>query len=131
MPFVLKTIGDHIRKKRLESGLLQKHVAAQLSVTEESITNWENNNTQPQLQHYPAIIAYLGYDPFVMVAETFGQQVRQYRRAYGLSLKNMGALLGVDGSTVWGWEHHQSVPSPRTKRVFESLTAQEQQSPSK
>jgi len=37
------SIGDNIRKKRMELKLLQKDVARILGVTEDSITNWEKN----------------------------------------------------------------------------------------
>jgi len=26
--------------------------------------NWEKGHTKPEMQNWPAIIAYLGYDPF-------------------------------------------------------------------
>jgi transcriptional regulator with XRE-family HTH domain len=52
----LKTLGDHIRKRRLDLGLLQREVAAKLSVTESTIWNWESNTTDPALRLLPAII---------------------------------------------------------------------------
>jgi len=113
MPIVLKTLGDHIRKKRIQSGLLQKHVAARLRVIEQSVTNWENNNAQPQLKHYPAIIAFLGYNPLELPIVTFAQSLRQYRLRHGLSIERMGALIGVNASTILSWEKGEHVPRPR------------------
>jgi DNA-binding XRE family transcriptional regulator len=40
-PKELKTIGDEIRKRRLDLGLTQKQVAGIIGVTESSIYNWE------------------------------------------------------------------------------------------
>lgn len=112
MPIVLQTLGDHIRKKRLENGLLQKEVAVQLTVTVESVTNWENNNYQPQLKHYPGILTFLGYNPFEVPILTFAQSIKQYRIAHGLNIARMGAICGVNGSTVLAWEKGQHVPLP-------------------
>src|SRR5215467_7944704 len=46
-PKNLKTLGDHIRKKRLELGLLQKEVASRMGVDAESIYRWETNRASP------------------------------------------------------------------------------------
>lgn len=37
-----KTIGEHIRKRRMDLGLMQKEVAGIIGVTESTIWNWEN-----------------------------------------------------------------------------------------
>jgi hypothetical protein len=42
-PQVLSTIGDHLRKRRLDLGLLQRQVADQLGADPCSVTNWELN----------------------------------------------------------------------------------------
>jgi len=42
------TIGDHIRKRRMDLGLLQREVAEIIGVTESSIWNWEHG-TEPEL----------------------------------------------------------------------------------
>jgi transcriptional regulator with XRE-family HTH domain len=59
----LRTIGDHLRKRRLGLGLLQREFAERLGVTESTVTNWELNRTTPALRFLPAIIALLGFDP--------------------------------------------------------------------
>ena len=46
-PKELVTIGDHIRKRRLDLRLTQKRVAAILGVNECTVWNWENNRTKP------------------------------------------------------------------------------------
>jgi transcriptional regulator with XRE-family HTH domain len=42
-----RSIGDHIRQRRLQLGLSQKALAAVLKVTQFSIINWERGVTQP------------------------------------------------------------------------------------
>ena len=62
-PKQINTLGDHIRKRRLDLKLLQKQVADRIGVHELTITNWERNATVPAIRHIPAIIRFLGYDP--------------------------------------------------------------------
>ena len=57
------TLGDHIRKRRIDLRMLQKDVANVIGVSEDCITNWENNRTIPQIQFMPKIIKFLGYNP--------------------------------------------------------------------
>jgi len=40
-PKELKTLGDHLRKARLDKGLFQKDLAELIGVTEKSTVNWE------------------------------------------------------------------------------------------
>jgi DNA-binding XRE family transcriptional regulator len=54
------TLGDHLRRRRLELGLYQKDVAAQIGVTTSSIWNWENNWSSITLRCLPNVIEFLG-----------------------------------------------------------------------
>ena len=58
-PTDLRTIGDHIRKPRLDLGLLQKDVAAIIGVSVCTITNWEKGNTEPMRAHRRPIADFL------------------------------------------------------------------------
>jgi len=55
-PKELITTGDHLRKRRLDLGLLQKDVAQQIGVNRATITNWEINHNYPELRFVPRII---------------------------------------------------------------------------
>lgn len=56
------TLGEHLRRCRLERGLYQKDVAAQLGVTTSSVWNWEHGWTVDQ-RYISRIIVFLGYNP--------------------------------------------------------------------
>jgi len=47
-PKELSTLGDHLRKRRLEVGLLQREVAAHLGVNKTTVYNWERHRTNPE-----------------------------------------------------------------------------------
>jgi len=63
-PKTLNTLGDHIRGKRLDLGLLQKDVAKIINTTTDTIWNLEKNYAIPSLFYIPKIIEFLGYIPF-------------------------------------------------------------------
>ena len=66
------TVGDHIRKRRMDRGLLQREVAEIIGVTESSVWNWEHG-TEPELHYNPKIIEFLGYIPFDCPDDTVGR----------------------------------------------------------
>jgi predicted transcriptional regulator len=70
-----KNIGEHIRKKRLDLGLLQHELAETIGVTESTVCNWEHG-TEPELRHMPKIIEFLGYVPFELPDDPLGKLLR-------------------------------------------------------
>ena len=48
----LKTIGDHLRKARMDKGLLQRDIARIIGVQTDTVTNWENNRSIPHLRYH-------------------------------------------------------------------------------
>lgn len=59
-PTELTTIGDRIRKKRMDRGLRQKDVARGIGVSVCTITNWELGRTTPMAHYAPEIARFLG-----------------------------------------------------------------------
>ena len=57
------TIGDHIRKRRMDLGLLQREVAEIITISESSVWNWEHG-VEPEQHNNPKIIKFSGYIPF-------------------------------------------------------------------
>ena len=58
-----KSLGEHLKKRRLDLGLLQREVATWLGVNGWTVGNWENGKTQPARRFTPKIVQFLGYDP--------------------------------------------------------------------
>ena len=113
------TIGDKLRNRRIELGLLQKEVAERFGVIEESITNWENGHSILQVRYYPKLIAFLEYYPFPEDNISVGGRIQKYRYINGLSHKAMGRLVGVDGSTICRWENWLTAKLPyKLKKHF-------------
>lgn len=100
----------HIKKKRLELQLKQKDVSILIGVSEDTITYWEKRRAEPQIQYAPKIIQFLGYNPYQFETKTLGGRIRNYRLMNGISQKKLGKMVGVNATTVSGWEDDISVP---------------------
>ncbi|MCX5885487.1 MAG: helix-turn-helix transcriptional regulator [Proteobacteria bacterium] len=115
----MKTLADHLRKRRLDLKLFQKEVAQIIGADEVTIYNWENNNTTPFLPFIPKIIAFLGYNPAdTIVKKTLGEKIKSYRWSLGLTQKELAKRLGIDPTTLGKWERCESKPS---KELLEKL----------
>jgi len=118
-PKTLKTLGDHIRKTRLELGLFQREVAKKIGVTESTVWRWERNETSPPARFIPAIITFLGCDPSPP-PRLFSESLLKTRKLLGLTQKAMARRLGVDPTTLARWEHGQSQPSKRCRQTLKA-----------
>ena len=118
IPLFPQTLGDFIRKRRVESLQLQSHVANIIGVSEDTITNWETNRFAPQINLYPAIFQYLGYYPFTHETESIGGKVKQLRNCLGLSFEAAGEVFAVYATTVRGWELNRNQPTTRKRALI-------------
>ena len=55
-----KALGDHLRRRRNESGLHQRQAADRMAVSEWTYANWENGRTTPGAVVYRGIVEFLG-----------------------------------------------------------------------
>ncbi len=122
-PRVLRTLGDHLKKVRLDRGLGQDQVARDLGVAVTTLINWEMNHTRVQTRFIPRVVAFLGYDPRGTPG-SFGEQIRSLRERQGLSQAALAARLGLNASTVVAWERGRlRKPFPKVRRRFEEFIA--------
>lgn len=123
-PRELKTLGDHIKKARLDRGLSQDELARALGVSGSSVMNWERNATEVATRFLPKVTAFLGYDPREARSDHLGERIRTLRERQGLSQEGLAAKLGLNPSTVNAWERGQVRKLfPRVKRQFEAFLA--------
>jgi len=110
---MLRALGDHIRQRRLDLGLLQSEVGDTLGVSESSVWNWERNRTNPEVRFVPKIYDFLGYCPW----EALGglpAMIRRCRMAAGLSQEELARKAKIDESTIAKWERGETCPLPAT-----------------
>jgi transcriptional regulator with XRE-family HTH domain len=117
-PKELKTIGDHIRKRRLDLGFDQKTIGQRIGVCCLTITGWEKRHTKPKVRHLPAIITFLGYDPRPEPM-SLPERIAWFREGKGWSQEQMAEFLGVDEATISSWERKEHAPTRNSVEKIE------------
>ena len=95
-----QTLGEHLRRRRIDRGLLQREVGVQIGVSSETICGWELGRTDPDIRYLPAIHRFLRFCPFDPTW-SFGERLRAAREAKGLSRREVAILLRLDPGTIW------------------------------
>jgi len=116
--FEPQTLGEHLKKRRLNLGLTQNEAAKCLGVTSFTVINWECCRCRPAIQHFPPIRQFLGYDPVVPTAETLTGRLAAKRRELGWSQKEAARELGTDPSTWSSWETGGTIMSKSCRRLI-------------
>ncbi|HUF75471.1 MAG TPA: helix-turn-helix domain-containing protein [Longimicrobiales bacterium] len=107
-----RTLGEHLRRRRIDLGLTQRAVAQQLVVDPWTILNWERGKTRPGARHLARLTGFLGYFPFPG-AITLPERILETRQRLGLTQRGLAVLLGVAECTVADWEHGRRRPRGR------------------
>jgi len=115
------TLGDHLRRRRLELGLYQKDVAAQIGVTTSTIWNWEHGWTI-DLRYVPRVIAFLGYNP-IPCPDGLMDRLAWYKLVNGLPLEDLGAVMGRDPEQLADWLTGRHNPCQRNQDEIENFLA--------
>lgn len=74
-------LNERIRELREATGLTQVELARKLSVTKQSVSNWENNNIQPSVEMVMALADFFG----VSVDYLLGRSDKRQLSAEGLT----------------------------------------------
>ncbi|MDO8272420.1 MAG: helix-turn-helix transcriptional regulator [Gammaproteobacteria bacterium] len=118
------TIGEHIKRRRLELGLYQKDVAKLFGITLFTIINWEKGRTKPTVKFIPSVIQFLGFDPEPPEQPTsIADRLRAKRRELGLGQRETAQILGVDASTVMRWEGGRRIQGVEHRRLVSGFLA--------
>lgn len=114
---MLETIGDHIKRARLDRDLTQRKVAELIGVSRDTVANWESGwVTDPEIRFGPAIISFLGYVPLEALS-TLPERVHVYRLICGFSQRKAAREIGVDPTTWMHWELGNVIPRIRRPRL--------------
>jgi transcriptional regulator with XRE-family HTH domain len=115
-----ETLGDHLKKKRLDLGLNQKQAGQEIGVDETTIYNWEHSRTVPALRLMPSLGRFLGYAPYTP-AQSLPEKLKALRQSMGLSRKRLAKLLGVDESSLANWETGRTRPNKKSREIIEGF----------
>jgi transcriptional regulator with XRE-family HTH domain len=109
------TLGGRLRKRRLELGLTQREAGERVGVRQWIFGRWEADAAQPLPTRFPAIIRFLGIEPWDG-PQTLGEKLIVERRRRGLLMRQAAALLGVDEDTLRQWERGRGMPREASLR---------------
>jgi transcriptional regulator with XRE-family HTH domain len=115
-----KTIGEMIRKRRLDRRLRQADAAKVIGCDETTVVNWENGHRAPRVNHLAGVVKFLGFDPFKR-GDTMAQRLVGRRKALGITQKDFARQIGVDPSTLARWERGEREPTGRFAASVESV----------
>jgi transcriptional regulator with XRE-family HTH domain len=110
------TLGDHLRRRRLELGLHQKDVAKIIGVTTSSVWNWEHG-LEPELRYQPQIITFLGANPTPCPDDLIGQ-LAWYKKSRGLNLIQLGKQMNRDPEQLADWFSGRCYPCRRNREAI-------------
>lgn len=130
-----ETLGQHLRKKRFDSGLRQSEVAKRLDVSDRTLSVWECDRTYPAWEYWPRIVSYIGYDPFTdptlgrpkgnethdvafslsASATSLGQKLAKRRLEMRKTRLQCAEDLDVSIKTLHDWERDRRSPSRRMR----------------
>ena len=76
-PTAPKTLGEHLRVKRIDMGMTQPQLAEKLGVAWQTVERWEHNYRPILPKSRARIIAFLGYDPESPTPKPSGDEITQ------------------------------------------------------
>jgi transcriptional regulator with XRE-family HTH domain len=118
-PYCPVTLGDYLRKRRLDLNLTQKQLAEDILHTSTSnIRNWEANRYRVSLGFLPRVYDFIGFCP-CDVSLGLGLRLKQRRENFGLSIRKISQILLTDPCTVAGWERGDHLPTKRNIQKIE------------
>jgi len=126
-----KTIGQHLRKRRLELGIFQSEAARMLGISTVTLSRWECDKVYPTWPLQPAVVAFLGYNPFTNpalgspkgnetkgvafllpeVPANIGQAIIRHCVKSRKTRKQFAKELGLSPKTLWNWVTGRRQPS--------------------
>ena len=117
--FEPKTLGEHIRRRRLMLSITQEEAAQRLGVNAWTVHTWETGQRKPEIRFIPALIRFLGYDPEPVDTGSLAGRLVAKRRELGLSQREAARSIQIDPGTWAGWELGARITREAHRRAVE------------
>jgi hypothetical protein len=86
-------LGEHLKKRRRQLGLLHREAAATMGVSTDTMVNWENDRTKPVAAQFRPVVEFPGCDP-TPEPQTLADRLEPKQRILGASLAQVARYLG-------------------------------------
>lgn len=120
-PQMPQSLGDHLRRRRLDLGVTQEQAGARFGISFAAYNGWEGGRVSPGIGKWPKIINFLGYDPSPPACDTFAETVSALRRRLGLDKHQFAKRVGVDVKSVRNWEYGKTIPFQKVRNLLVQL----------
>jgi transcriptional regulator with XRE-family HTH domain len=114
------TVGDHLRKRRMDLEIGRRELAKRLGVSKRTIENWEGDETAPVRWMLPRIDEFLGRRPSEITPSIAGN-LTFFRQRLGLSQADLARSLGVHRCTVVRWKTGRRRPNKSFLRNIDAF----------
>ena len=110
----VQALGELVRQRRQNLGLTLESAALSLGVNLWTLMNWEHDRRIPTDRYYPALIEFLGHEPWP-TPTTLAERLRASRLRRGLSQEQAAAVIQASPDSISDWEsgraprHHLSL----------------------
>ncbi|MGA8148737.1 MAG: helix-turn-helix transcriptional regulator [Gallionellaceae bacterium] len=118
--FEPQTLGEQIKKRRLELDLSQTEAGQMLGVNFYTLLNWEKGRTEPLIDYIPAILVFLGFDPFPK-PKTIPERLFAFRRSKGWSIRDATNEFRVAFATWRDWECGKTILNQKHRELVARL----------
>jgi transcriptional regulator with XRE-family HTH domain len=119
------SLGEHLKKRRRELGLLQREVAVRMGIGTDTYANWEKGKTEPVASQFRPVVAFLGYDP-TPTPSTLAARLQAKRRTLGVTFSQVARYLGWNTGTLARYLNGTWRMPPDRAKVFEAFLAAEE-----
>jgi len=121
-----RSLSGRIRWHRKKLGLTQQDLADQIGVSADTVRNWEQGRTRPDLRNLRALATVVRIPARFMAIssqeqDSFPVRLLATRRRLGLSQAELGARLDVCAETIWEWENGHHEPTATNRAAAEAL----------
>ncbi len=121
------TLGDYLRRRRIELGLHQKDIAVRLNVATSTVWSWENRGLV-DLRFILRVIGFLGYNQ-VLQPENLLERLAWYKLVNGLTLEQLGAEMRRDPEQLADWLSGRHCPCRRNRQEIAFFLSSHTQEP--
>lgn len=122
-PFQPRSLGELIRKRRMDLGLTQERLAELLGRSTRSVIEWENDESVPLARGWPKLEALLG-PGLVPVDGGLPGRLRAARLGLGLTQEELATRAGLHARTIRNAEQGRFRPDRRTSARLASVFGQ-------
>jgi DNA-binding XRE family transcriptional regulator len=120
-PLEINHLGDHLRYARFRRRLTPIEAGGEIGTNGPSIMRWERGRPAVPARFVPAVLRFLGYDPYPPPRTTLPQQLAALRRAWGWTFLAASKEFGVTEKTWWGWEVGRFKPLPIVRKFLDAF----------